>query len=233
MSGELAHDVYRRDVKPGIARDVLVVYCLHARPDGTNARPERTTVADQVGRSTSTVKRHIRRWREAGVLVPTAEPRRTDGGGGRYPTVYRVDLSPIPYKAGMGPQRDDPIPADGMGSHRDDPMPDGAWDHFQGGMGSLSGGHGVTTVRDVVQERPLERPLERTPLRGVAAREESEAEQCTEAKDLELAEGRWITWRCSRRANHAGLCWQHYRMSRGLAGSSTRSKRGRAWAMGR
>lgn len=144
MSGKLADDVFRREIPPGLGRDVLVVFALHANEDGTDTRPGLATVAAKVKCSERTVRRHVRRWVDAGVMEQTAKPRPLDGRGG-FPNVYAIHLEAVPlaamFRAGDGTDTQDV--------------------QSVGGDGVDISGDGVdTAVPGNVGERPYERPEE-------------------------------------------------------------------------
>lgn len=160
MSGQLADEVYRRDIKPGFARDVLVVFALHANHGGAEARPSIATVAAKVGCHEATVYRHLRRWKTAGVLSVIAKPRRREDGRS-LPTVYAVDLSPLPWK-------DQPRTHDARYG--------GDLPRNEGGPTSQIGGgtsHGRAWKNE---ERPLERPLEQADVSKGETKELSDEE---------------------------------------------------------
>ena len=85
MSGALADEVFRRQMPDDLpapkARDLLVVFCLHANTDGTTARPGLELVAAKVGCHENTARRHRDYWIRKGVLTLTAKPRKLAGRG--------------------------------------------------------------------------------------------------------------------------------------------------------
>ena len=98
------------------------------------------------------MRRWVRWWIDHNVLIVTRRPRRADGGGS-LPTVYRVDLSGLPLKAGeQNPRR--------SGHHGWPPRPN---DVLATSDDVLATWPDVpaTITHDLNRERPLERPLER------------------------------------------------------------------------
>ena len=113
MNGEgaLAHDVFRRDMPVGTPIPPGPFWsCSVCMQTATAPRPGRNGDGGPAGRMQRTVSAALGslQWIDHNVLIVTRRPRRADGGGS-LPTVYRVDLSGLPLKAGeQNPRRRPP-----------------------------------------------------------------------------------------------------------------------------
>jgi hypothetical protein len=160
MSGQLAAEVFRR-VPRGTARDVLVVFALHANADGSEAWPSRATVAEMVDCGHRTVDRHVRAWRDAGVLILDRKPRPVEGKGS-FPNVYRVDVTRLPPRVASSSDQVATQGGEFVGLDVDDQLAiSGDQVAKSKDQLAISGDQVATAVPRSARERPLDRPSER------------------------------------------------------------------------